>query len=95
LFAVLYMVLCIVLSLGLSRTTGGGMQESALKKRAETQQSYSPASVLEEGLPMQQEEGGGAATETGSVQQGEGTQAPQGEGALPMLPQGEGEGEQE
>ena len=63
-FAVAYMVLCIFLSLVLSRMASPG-PKSQLKKRAETQ-SYSPASVLQggalplnegqEGVPLQGEE---------------------------------------
>ena len=54
-FAVSYMVLCIFLSLVLSRMTTAA-PKSELKKRAETQ-SYSPASVLQGGaLPMKEGE---------------------------------------
>ena len=56
-FAITYMVLCIILSLGLTRIAVTTEEESVLKKRAETE-SYSPASVLEGGgLPL--EEGAG------------------------------------
>lgn len=52
-FAVAYMVLCIFLSLVLSRMATSP-PKSALKKRAETQ-SYSPASVLQGGaLPIKE-----------------------------------------
>ena len=55
-FAVSYMVLCIVLSLFLSRMAKPGIK-SELKKRAETE-SYSPASALQGGvLPMKEGEG--------------------------------------
>lgn len=55
-FAVSYMVLCIVLSLFLSRTITSA-PKSELKKMAETQ-SYSPASALQGGvLPMKEGEG--------------------------------------
>lgn len=54
-FAVSYMVLCIVLSLFLSRTATSA-PKSELKKMAETQ-SYSPASALQGGvLPMKEGE---------------------------------------
>lgn len=55
-FAVSYMVLCIFLSLVLSRMSTSA-PKSELKKRAETQ-SYSPASVLQGGaLPIKEGEG--------------------------------------
>ncbi|MBD3314813.1 MAG: preprotein translocase subunit SecG [Chitinivibrionales bacterium] len=89
-FAVLYMVLCIVLSLGLSGS--GKAPESALKKRAETQQSYSPASALEGSLPMRQESGSVETTPETDAGRPEGqSDVPEGEGAMPMLPQGGGE----
>lgn len=52
-FAISYMVLCIVLSLFLTKMAAGSESvKSDLKKRAETQ-SFSPASVLEGGgLPI-------------------------------------------
>jgi preprotein translocase subunit SecG len=50
-----YMVLCILLSLGLSRLATNTGGESALRERAEQQQSFSPSSALEPGLPMQEE----------------------------------------
>jgi len=54
-FASTYMILCIVLSLFLSRLSNTG-QKSVLKKRAETQESFSPSSVLEhQRLPFAQE----------------------------------------
>lgn len=70
-FAVSYMVLCIFLSLVLSRAAMN-KGSSELKKRAETQ-SYAPSSVLEGGgLPLTEE--------------GEGAEAPaQGE-EMPLLP---------
>jgi preprotein translocase subunit SecG len=70
-FAVSYMVLCIFLSLVLSRTAVS-QGKSELKKRAETE-AYAPSSVLQGGgLPLTEE--------------GEGTEAPaQGQG-LPVLP---------
>lgn len=56
-FATAYMILCILLSLFLSRLAPGNTQESLLRKRAETQESYSPSSILplgegETGLPQ-------------------------------------------
>jgi preprotein translocase subunit SecG len=52
-FAISYMILCIVLSLFLSKTVFKAPQ-SALAKRAETQQSYTPNDVLQGGgLPLQ------------------------------------------
>lgn len=55
-FAVSYMVLCITLSLFLSRMAKPGLK-SELKKRAETE-SYSPASALQGGaLPLPEEKG--------------------------------------
>ena len=54
-FAVSYMVLCIFLSLVLSRMTTS-VPKSELKKRAETQ-SYSPSSILQgSALPMKEGE---------------------------------------
>lgn len=58
-FASTFMILCIVISLFLSRTTAQ-KSTSMLKKRAETQETYSPASVLQgqgEALPIAPEEG--------------------------------------
>jgi preprotein translocase subunit SecG len=53
-FAITYMVLCIILSLGLTRMAVTTEEESVLKKRAETE-SFSPASVLEGGgLPIEE-----------------------------------------
>ena len=60
-FAISYMVLCILISLGLSRTAGNQQSASELKKRAETQ-SFAPASVL----------GGGGLPMTDEQQQGQG-----------------------
>lgn len=58
-FAISYMVLCIILSLMLTKTVRTE-QTSELKKRAETQQSYSPASVLQGGVfPLATEAGAG------------------------------------
>ena len=52
-FASAFMVLCIILSLVLTRATRD-TQVSDLKKRAEKQEQYSPSSVLGGGgLPMQ------------------------------------------
>jgi preprotein translocase subunit SecG len=53
-FAITYMVLCVILSLGLTRMAVTTQEKSMLKKRAETE-SYSPASVLEGGgLPIEE-----------------------------------------
>jgi len=71
-FAAAYMVLCILLSLFLSRTAASG-PKSALKKRAETQ-AYSPSSVLP----------GGGLPFTGSAEQGE---APAQGQELPTVPE--------
>ena len=58
-FAISYMVLCILLSLFMSKTTASE-SKSDLKKRAETQ-SFSPASVLQGGdvLPTKETESSG------------------------------------
>lgn len=53
-FATTYIVLCLVLSLVLGRTAEVKAQKSELRKRAETTQSYSPASALQGGLPFEQ-----------------------------------------
>lgn len=59
-FAISYMVLCIILSLFLSRIPAG-QEKSELKKRAQQTQSFSPSSVLQggglplQGMPSQQE----------------------------------------
>lgn len=53
-FATSYMVICIILSLFLSRTTIK-VQESELKKRAEQQAKFSPASALGAALPLRAE----------------------------------------
>ncbi|MFP4418139.1 MAG: preprotein translocase subunit SecG [Chitinispirillaceae bacterium] len=57
-FAIGYMMLCVVLSLFLSRGAAG-QQRSALQERAETVEEYSPASALGQGgggLQLQQQE---------------------------------------
>ncbi len=70
-FAAAYMVLCMVLSLFLSRTAVG-KGKSELKKRAETQ-SFAPASVLQGGsLPLKEE--------------GKSGQLPSNNEGLPVLP---------
>ena len=60
-FAVAYMVLCIVLSLGLTRLAATKQEESLLKKRAETGvESFEPSSALDfkgEELPTEGVEG--------------------------------------
>ena len=53
-FATAYIVLCLTLSLFLGKTVESE-KKSVLKKRAETQ-SYSPASVLQGTLPVEQGE---------------------------------------
>lgn len=69
-FAVSYMVLCIFLSLVLSRTAVS-QGKSELKKRAESE-SYAPSSVLQSGgLPLTE---------------GEGAEAPAQGTELPVLP---------
>jgi preprotein translocase subunit SecG len=61
-FAVSYMVLCVLLSLFLSKT--GGKQESMLQQRAEQKEEYAPASILDQTqmpqAPAQQGVPGGA-----------------------------------
>ena len=60
-FAIGYMCLCIALSLFLSRSTMQA-QKSELRKRAEQQEKFSPASALGGALPLKQgAPGGGAA----------------------------------
>jgi preprotein translocase subunit SecG len=74
-FAISYMVLCIILSLFLSRVPAN-QERSELKKRAQQGQSFSPSSVLEGGgLPLQ-----------GLPGQEQGAPAP-----LPVQPQPQGE----
>jgi preprotein translocase subunit SecG len=70
-FAVAYMVLCIILSLFFSRSSVK-IQESELKKRAETQAKFSPASALGGGLPLKGEEEGAAGALPLGNQQGAG-----------------------
>jgi preprotein translocase subunit SecG len=82
-FATVFFILCIVMSLVLSRQAIT-VNKSLLQERAEKQQNFSPSSVLgSQGLPIQQ----GAATE--------GTELPAtategagmgGEATLPILP---------
>ncbi len=70
-FAISYMVLCIFLSLVLSRTAVS-QGKSDLKKRAETE-SYAPASVLQDGgLPL--------------TEDAKGVEAPAQGKELPVLP---------
>jgi len=66
-FAVTYMVLCIILSLFLSRTTVK-IQESELKKRAEQQAKFSPASALGAALPLREGDDEEAALPLGDAQ---------------------------
>jgi preprotein translocase subunit SecG len=56
-FAGSYMVICILLSLVLSHGLASAKQTSLLKKRAETQQNYSPASILDQSAAPAQGEG--------------------------------------
>ncbi|MBD3319741.1 MAG: preprotein translocase subunit SecG [Chitinivibrionales bacterium] len=83
-FASAFMILCIIISFFLTRATGK-KQASLLKKRAETQQSYSPASVLQgqgEALPIAPGEGG----EGGEMPGGGGAAAAGGEQPAEMEP---------
>jgi preprotein translocase subunit SecG len=56
LFATLYLVLCVVISLFVSRTAGTGGSESVMKKRAE--QQATPSSILQGGGLKLEEDGG-------------------------------------
>ncbi len=68
-FASAYMVLCIVLSLFLTRMAVTTQEKSILKKRAETEESYSPASVLQGGgLPIEEGDATESAPATSPVQ---------------------------
>jgi preprotein translocase subunit SecG len=78
-FAVAYMILCIVLSLFMSRASVN-VQESELKKRAETQAKYSPASALGGSvIPLKE-----AQPEGGALPLGEAGGSPAPEGQLPL-----------
>ncbi|MBD3345024.1 MAG: preprotein translocase subunit SecG [Chitinivibrionales bacterium] len=83
-FASVFMVLCIIISLFLPRTASK-QQGSLLKKRAETQESYSPSSALQgqgEALPIAPEGEGGT---TGAAVQEEPSEI-----APPQMPKEEG-----
>jgi preprotein translocase subunit SecG len=77
-FAVGYMALCIVLSLFLSRASVK-VEESELKKRAETQAKFSPSSALGGSmLPLKE-----AGEQGGALPIGDGNAAPVGEVPAP------------
>jgi preprotein translocase subunit SecG len=60
LFATLFMGLSILISLVLAHGAAESRQKSVLKDRAEKQESYSPASILQEGsMPIASGEGAG------------------------------------
>ncbi len=76
-FASAFMVLCILLSVMVGSGALTGRGESLLKQRAETQESYSPSSILEgeaqEGElpvlpPAEGQQGGDGAAEGGETQ---------------------------
>jgi preprotein translocase subunit SecG len=76
--AVLFMGICIVLSLILSNFVSRGETKSVLKARAEKQENYSPASILQPGgLPVQSESEQGQQPAAGG-QQAPATEIPQG-----------------
>ncbi len=83
LFATLYMVLCIVISLFVARTAGIGGGESVMKKRAE--QHETPASILQGGGLKLEEDGDGGSAPAGETQ---------GAIPLPLKSDGEGSGEE-
>ncbi|MBN1979944.1 MAG: preprotein translocase subunit SecG [Chitinivibrionales bacterium] len=83
-FATSYIVLCMVLSLLLGRVVVTE-QKSELKKRAETQ-SFSPSSVLQEGLPLEQGAPGKPTSGTTSGGSSEATTAPGSGSATNALP---------
>ena len=65
-FASLFMVLCLLLSLMVS-WTGRGAEVSMLKKRAEQQQQFSPSSILHgNALPVQNAPAAAAPAQQGS-----------------------------
>ena len=78
-FAIGYMCLCIVLSLFLSRSTVQA-QKSELRKRAEQQEKFSPASALSGALPVKEAGAGDAALPA----EGGEAPAPATDGALPI-----------
>jgi preprotein translocase subunit SecG len=83
-FAIAYMVLCIILSLFLSRATVT-QQRSELRQRAETQEQFSPSSALKGQLPLRSGEAQeGAQTPTLPEESGQGQQ---GEAETPAQPQ--------
>lgn len=59
--ATLFMVLCIVISLVVARGVVNQGSRSALQERAEKVGQYAPASILQQGLILDGEEGGGDA----------------------------------
>lgn len=65
-FAGAFLILCIAMSFTLSHQRDDG-QRSVLQERAQKQQSYSPSSVLQDGIPLQE---GGSATTTTSPEAG-------------------------
>lgn len=79
-FASAFMVLCIVISVIVGSGALRGKGESLLRKRAETQQSYSPSSILEG-----QQGGELPVLPPAEGQEGEGG----GQTQIPVLPEGD------
>lgn len=88
-FGSAFALLCILLSFVVGRSTEDA-QKSMLQKRAEKQQNYSPSSVLNKGLPLQQGTGtpGTAVTPTTPATPGNTTSTQQQSAPEPATPQG-------